>query len=67
MVFGELSALFPILASDAYHRAEWKKRKAFKFAELYEKQAAERLLTEIKTSRVKKAVGKVSSRHAVAR
>ncbi|MGD9790383.1 MAG: deoxyhypusine synthase [Phycisphaerales bacterium] len=37
MVFGELSALFPILASDAYHRAEWKKRKGFKFADLFEK------------------------------
>jgi deoxyhypusine synthase len=37
MVFGELSALFPILASDAYHRASWKKRKAFKFSDLFEK------------------------------
>ncbi len=37
MVFGELSALFPILASDAYHRGEWKKRKGFKFADLFEK------------------------------
>ena len=37
MVFGELTALFPLLASDAYHRAEWKKRKGFKFADLFEK------------------------------
>jgi len=37
MVFGELSALFPILASDAYHRNAWKGRKGFKFAELFEK------------------------------
>jgi deoxyhypusine synthase len=37
MVFGELSALFPILASDAYHRGAWKGRKAFKFADLFEK------------------------------
>ncbi len=37
MVFGELSALFPILASDAYHRKAWKSRKGFKFADMYEK------------------------------
>jgi deoxyhypusine synthase len=37
MVFGELTALFPILASDAYHRGEWKKRKGFRFADLFEK------------------------------
>ncbi|CAG0966521.1 hypothetical protein PHYC_01014 [Phycisphaerales bacterium] len=37
MVFGELTALFPILASDAYHRGAWKGRKAFKFADLFEK------------------------------
>jgi len=36
MVFGELSALFPILASDAYHRGAWKKRTAFKFADMFE-------------------------------
>ncbi len=39
MVFGELSALFPILASDAYHRKAWKSRKGFKFADLFEKDA----------------------------
>jgi deoxyhypusine synthase len=37
MVFGELSALFPLLASDAYHRKAYKSRKGFKFADLYEK------------------------------
>ncbi|MGE3109059.1 MAG: deoxyhypusine synthase [Phycisphaerales bacterium] len=37
MVFGELSALFPILASDAYHRGAWKGRKGFKFADLFER------------------------------
>lgn len=37
MVFGELSALFPILASDALHRGAWKGRKGFKFADLFEK------------------------------
>jgi deoxyhypusine synthase len=36
MVFGELTALFPLLASDAYHRGAWKKRKGFKFADLFE-------------------------------
>jgi deoxyhypusine synthase len=37
MVFGEIASLFPILASDAYHRGDWKKRKGFKFADLFEK------------------------------
>jgi deoxyhypusine synthase len=37
MVFGEISALFPVLASDAYHRRAWKGRKGFKFADLFEK------------------------------
>lgn len=37
MVFGEISALFPLLASDAFHRGQWKKRKGFKFADLFEK------------------------------
>lgn len=35
MVFGELSALLPVLASDAYHRGAWKRRKGFKFADLF--------------------------------
>jgi deoxyhypusine synthase len=38
MVFGELSALFPILASDAYHRGAWKARKARKFADMLREQ-----------------------------
>ena len=37
MVFGERTALFPILASDAFHRGEWKKRKGFKFSQLFER------------------------------
>jgi deoxyhypusine synthase len=37
MVFGELSALFPLLASDALHRRNWKARKGFKFSDLFEK------------------------------
>lgn len=37
MVFGELSALFPLLASDAFHRRAYKARKGFKFADLFEK------------------------------
>jgi deoxyhypusine synthase len=36
MVFGELTALFPLLASDAYHRRAWKGRKGFRFADLFE-------------------------------
>lgn len=39
MVFGELSALFPLLASDAYHRKQWKGRKGFKFNGLFEQGA----------------------------
>lgn len=37
MVFGEYSALFPLFASDAYHRKAWKGRKGFKFADMFEK------------------------------
>ncbi len=40
MVFGELSPLFPIMASDAFHRGQWKKRKAFKFADMFEKASS---------------------------
>jgi len=40
MVFGELSALFPILASDAYHRGAWKGRKGFRFGDLFEPGAS---------------------------
>jgi len=35
MVFGELSALFPLLASDALHRGQWKGRPERKFADLF--------------------------------
>jgi deoxyhypusine synthase len=41
MVFGELTALFPILASDAYHRAKWKGRKGFRFADLLAESASQ--------------------------
>jgi deoxyhypusine synthase len=40
MVFGELTALFPLLASDAYHRAQWKGRKARKFADMLAREPA---------------------------
>lgn len=35
MVFAEATSVLPLLASDAYHRGLWKKRKARKYAELY--------------------------------
>ena len=35
MVFGELSALFPLLASDAYHRGSWRKRPQRRLADLF--------------------------------
>lgn len=41
MVFGELTALFPLLASDAYHRGAWKRRKGFRFADLFERGAGQ--------------------------
>jgi len=34
MVFGELTALFPLLASDAFHRRRWVGRPQRKFADL---------------------------------
>jgi deoxyhypusine synthase len=37
MVFGELTALFPLLASDAYHRGAWKGRPERKFADVFQK------------------------------
>ncbi len=49
MVFGEYSALFPLLASDAYHRKAWKGRKGFKFADMFEKDES----TLKKTKRAK--------------
>ena len=35
MVFGEATVTFPLLASDAYHRGEWKKRTAARFSDLF--------------------------------
>jgi deoxyhypusine synthase len=31
MVFGEATVLFPLLASYAYHRGSWKKRKPMNY------------------------------------
>jgi deoxyhypusine synthase len=56
MVFGELSALFPLLASDAYHRKAWKARKGFKFADLFEK--GDGMPTFMGTMKGKKKVAK---------
>jgi len=36
MVFGEVTSLFPLLASDAYHRGSWKKRTARRYHEVLE-------------------------------
>jgi len=36
MVFGEATSLFPLLASDAYHRKAWKDRPSRRFADLFE-------------------------------
>jgi len=35
MVFGELTAMFPLVASDAYHRGLWKNRPARRFNDLF--------------------------------
>lgn len=35
MVFAEATTVMPLIASDAYHRGAWKKRKARKFAQLF--------------------------------
>lgn len=40
MVYGEYSALFPLLASDAYHRGQWKNRPARRFADVFKTQPA---------------------------
>lgn len=40
MVYGELSALLPLLASDAYHRGAWKQRPERRFNEMFNKAAA---------------------------
>ena len=58
MVFGEISSLFPILASDAYHRGEWKKRKGFKFADLFEKGDGVPTFTKAAASTKRKMVAK---------
>ncbi len=36
MVFAEAGSVLPLLASDAYHRAHWKKRAKRKFAKLFD-------------------------------
>jgi deoxyhypusine synthase len=35
MVFAEASSVIPLIASDAYHRGHWKKRKRRNFAKLF--------------------------------
>ncbi len=40
MVFGEATTTLPLLASDAYHRASWKSRKAFAFNQLLDQVPA---------------------------
>jgi deoxyhypusine synthase len=35
MVFGEVTTLFPLIASDAYHRGAWKKRPERRLAEIF--------------------------------
>ncbi len=35
MVYAEATSVLPLLASDAYHRGHWKKRKARKFGKLF--------------------------------
>jgi len=35
MVFGEVTTLFPLIASDAYHRGAWKKRPERRLSELF--------------------------------
>lgn len=36
MVFAEATSVLPLLASYAYHRGDWKKRKKWRFAKLFE-------------------------------
>jgi deoxyhypusine synthase len=36
MVFAEATSVLPLLASSAYHQGNWKKRKKWRFAELFE-------------------------------
>jgi deoxyhypusine synthase len=35
MVYAEATSVLPLLASDAFHRGHWKKRKPMKFAKLF--------------------------------
>ncbi len=35
MVFAEATSVLPLLASDAYHRGHWKKRKVRSFSKLF--------------------------------
>jgi deoxyhypusine synthase len=36
MVFAEATSVLPLLASDAWHRGSWKKRKAWRFTKLFQ-------------------------------
>ena len=36
MVFAEATSVLPLIASDAYHRGEWKKRDKEKFTKIFE-------------------------------
>ena len=38
MVYAEATSVLPLLASDAYHRGHWKKRKKQNFAKLFDKK-----------------------------
>jgi len=38
MVFAEATSVIPLLASDAYHRGFWKKRKRREFGKLFAKK-----------------------------
>jgi len=37
MVFAEATSVLPLIASDAYHRGEWKNRERRNFTKLYQK------------------------------
>ena len=36
MVFAEATSVLPLIASDAYHRGEWKNRDKKKFTKIFE-------------------------------
>lgn len=38
MVYAEATSVLPLIASYAYHRGDWKNRKEFRWAKIYEKQ-----------------------------